>query len=330
MIYNIDLGRWGKIFAVPNCVVEDYIKLASGSAIKVLLYLLYNNPKNVSTEEIAVALNIPTESVDDAFCFWEEVSLLKKNEIRSQDICDVPTEVIEIPQMLKVPIQQKQKSTGSLTPKEIAERIENSQEIAFLFSAAEASFSHILTHTEQRSLIWMHDYLGLPADVILMLFEYCKIINKTNVRYIETIAISWQEKEILTHEAAENEIQNLKSRHTLSTKVLSAFGINRNLSSKEEAFIAEWTAKNYDIDLICYAYDKTIDSINKLSFPYINKIITDWYSKGLLTKEQIDKENEAFPKSNSSAKEHSYDLDKFDTLALSYTTKAKIERNDNE
>ena len=220
MIYNIDLGRWGKIFAVPNCVVEDYIKLASGSAIKVLLYLLYNNQKDVSTEEIAVALNIPTESVDDAFCFWEEVSLLKKNEIRSQDICDVPTEVIEIPQTLKVPIQQKHKSTGSLTPKEIAERIENSQEIAFLFSAAEASFSHILTHTEQRSLIWMHDYLGLPADVILMLFEYCKIINKTNVRYIETIAISWQEKEILTHEAAENEIQNLKSRHTLSTKVL--------------------------------------------------------------------------------------------------------------
>ena len=82
--------------------------------------------------------------------------------------------------------------------------------------------------------------------------------------------------------------------------------------------------------MICYAYDKTIDSINKLSFPYINKIITDWYSKGLLTKEQIDLENEAFPKSNSSAKEHSYDLDKFDTLALSYTTKAKIERNDNE
>lgn len=330
MNYNVNIGIWGKVFAVPNCVVENYIKLASGSALKVLLYVLYNNSTELTTEYIAAALNITAEAVDDAFCFWEQVEVLKKKNNEPQNnVISSPTEITEpIEEQPKPALQLKQKSTGSLTPREIAERIENSKEISFLFSAAESSLKHMLTHTEQRSLIWMHDYLGLPADVILMLFEYCKIIDKLNVRYIETVAISWQEKQVITHEEAEKEIQSLKERHSLSSKVMSAFGISRKLSSKEEIYIAEWTAKNYDIDLICYAYDKTIDAINKLSFPYINKIITGWYTKGLLTREQVDKENDVYPKSAKETKEHSYDLDKFDTLAFSYTPKITNERDD--
>ena len=333
MNYSLNMGNWGKVFAVPSCVVDNYIKLASGIAIKVLLYMLCNNYKDLTTEEISKATNIPLEQVDEALCFWEQVEIFNKDcnklevstvikpEIIKEVVSEDESKPVEDP---KPALQMKQKSTGTLTPKEIAERIQSSQEIAFLFTATEASLKHLLTNTEHRSLIWMHDYLGLPADVILMLIEYCKTIDKTNVRYIETVAIAWQEKEILTHEAAENEIKNLKERHSLSSTVMSAFGItNRKLSSKEESFIIEWTTKNYSFELISYAYEKTIDSINKLSFPYINKILNDWHSKGLLTKEQIDKENQNHPKSFTNDKEHSYDLDKFDTLALNFTPKNK-------
>ncbi len=325
MNYNINIGLWGKVFAVPLCIADNYIKLASGSAIKVLLYVLANNSKDLAAEEISKAVGITAEQVDEAFCFWEEVQILSKNDIEPQTAEETALEKSQPVQN----IQLSFKSTGTLTPKEIAERIESSKEIAFLFSTAESSLQHLLTHTEQRSLIWMHDYLGLPADVILMLIEYCRIIGKTSARYIERVAVSWHEKEILTHDSAEKEIQALKLRKTLCSQIISAFGIgNRTLSSKEESYIADWTVKNYDIELISYAYDKTIDSINKLSFPYINKILNDWYTKGLLTKEQIDKENESFPKAAPKAKEHSYDLDKFDTLAINYAPKAKNERTE--
>ena len=329
MKYNIDLGSWGKVFAIPGSVVEKYIKLASGSALKVLLFMLYYNDKEYSRSEIAMALNIPEESVEDAFCFWEQVDVIRRDGVSLSKGTFVPEAapltVIPVPDTEKASgAKLRQKSTASLTPREIAERIENSEGIAFLFSAAESAMQHLLTHTEQRSLIWMHDYLGIPADVILMLLEYCRVINKLNVRYIETVAISWQEKEILTHELAEKEIQNLKDRHGLTARIMSAFGINRKLSGKEEEYIADWTAKSYDIDLISYAYDKTIDSINKLSFPYINKILNGWYAKGMLTREQIDKDNQSYSKSfagKDREKEHSYDLDKFDMLALNYTPK---------
>ena len=330
MKYIIDAGIWRQAFAVPGCVVEKYIKLASGSALKVLLFMLYNNDQEYSSEELAAALNIPNEAAEDAFCFWEQVNVLHKEGTAPPAHIPAP----EKPVPAEVPPERpraetgkvRQRSTAALTPREIAERAESSHEVAFLFSSAEGSLKHLLTHTEQRSLLWIHDYLGLPADVILMLLEYCRVIDKLSVRYIEAVAVSWQEKDIFTHEEAEREIRRLKERRSLTGQILSAFGINRKLSSREEEYIAEWVGKNYDIDMISYAYDKTIDAINKLSFPYINKILNVWYTKGLVTREQVNKENEGYSKNfTGKEKEHSYDLDEFDRLALNYTPKVMNE-----
>ena len=76
MDYFLDAGCYGNIFAVPSAVVDNYIKLASGSAVKVLLYILRNNGRNVSTTEIAAAINIDPDDVKDAFNFWEGVGII--------------------------------------------------------------------------------------------------------------------------------------------------------------------------------------------------------------------------------------------------------------
>ena len=39
MAYRINLGQWNTIFAVPACVVDSHIKLATEAQLKVLLYL---------------------------------------------------------------------------------------------------------------------------------------------------------------------------------------------------------------------------------------------------------------------------------------------------
>lgn len=322
MNYNINMGLWGKVFAVPSIVADEYLKLATGKAVKVILYFLSNNSKDFLPETVAEAIGVTVEDVEDAVSYWESVGIFQTVNNFSENAASVE----EITIQPKPQILQKQHSTGSLTPREIAERVEKSEEIKFLFSSSEASLCHLLTHTEQRSLIWIHDYLGLTADVILMLFEYCKVINKMNMRYIERVAITWSENDIITHEAAETEIATLKERHKLSAKVINAFGITRKLSSKEEEFIQQWTQNGYDIDIISYAYDKTVDAINKLSFPYINKILTGWYAKGLKTRELIDAENEKATKYVGKKEQnsiHSYDLDKFDIFALEFSKEDK-------
>ena len=45
MAYRMKLGAWNSVFAVPSCVADEYIKIANGEHIKVLLYMLKNSEK---------------------------------------------------------------------------------------------------------------------------------------------------------------------------------------------------------------------------------------------------------------------------------------------
>ena len=149
-------------------------------------------------------------------------------------------------------------------------------------------FGRPLTHTEQSIFIWIHDYLGLSTDVILMLTAYCISIEKGNIRYIETIAADWADREINNLETAQDEIKRLEEYSGFNRKIMKIFGMNRKPTSRQQEYINTWKEKNYNIELIEYAYEKTIESIDKLNFPYINKILENWYENGLLTKSQID------------------------------------------
>ena len=165
-----------------------------------------------------------------------------------------------------------------------------------------------------------------------MLIEYCKSINKTNIRYIETIAVSWQEKGVFTHEAAAAEIDGMVKSHTLSRQVSTKLGLNRNLISKEQNFVDEWSSRGITIEMIYYAYEKNIEAIGKLSFAYMNKIIQSWIENGLRSVKEVEEfdsmQRAEREKQKNSTKqedkgEHSYDLDMFDTFALNHTPELK-------
>ena len=80
MNYNINLGGWNSIFAVPSDVVDKYIKIASGSNIKVLLYFLRHCGELLNDEIIATALSMNEEDVKDALSFWVQVGLLTMSD----------------------------------------------------------------------------------------------------------------------------------------------------------------------------------------------------------------------------------------------------------
>ena len=55
MGYALQLGAWSSVFAVPGALVDQYIKAADGDQLKVILWLLRNNGRSYSAEEIAAA-----------------------------------------------------------------------------------------------------------------------------------------------------------------------------------------------------------------------------------------------------------------------------------
>lgn len=318
MDYCFNGGCWGAVFAVPQSVVDNYIKLANEAAVKVLLFVLRNSGRNFTSEEIAAALNLKENQVEEAFLFWENANILSKGS----EPAPLP-EKEEKAVAAEKPVRKSSIPSGTsynLKPTEIAERVKNSEDVRVMFTMAEASFGRPLNHTEQRSFIWMHDYLGLSADVLITIAAYCISIDKGNIRYIESLAADWSEKGINTLEAVQEEIRIQEEKNSFNGRIMKTFGMTRRPTAKQQELIDSWKSKGYSFELIEYAYEKTIEAIDKLNFPYINKILENWYSQGLITKSKIDNESQS-RKSIKPESEHSYDLNDYKSLVNNFGDK---------
>lgn len=314
MEYFLNSGIWSSVFAVPDTVVDNYIKLANEASIKVLLYVLKNNGQKIDEKRISDTLNISVSSVQEAFVFWENANVFTKISVKTDEQIKEKKNVMRT--VLSEPVKKSVKCDNNMNPTEIAERVEKSEEIKILFLMTEKDYGRPLNHTEQRTLIWIHDYLGLSTDVILMLAAYCISIDKGNIHYIETIAADWAEREINTLERAQQEIKRLAEFNGFNGRIMRIFGMSRKPTSKQQEFIDSWRDKGYSFELIEYAYEKTIERIDKLNFPYINKILENWHQNGFFTKEQIDMGQKQ--KKESDNKEYSFNMDDIKSLSNNF------------
>lgn len=179
-----------------------------------------------------------------------------------------------------------------LTTPEINELADQDENIAYLLQETQAVLGKPLTPVSTDIVVAMYSYYGMQPDLILMLIQYCVSIGKDNLRYIEKVAADWLDKGIDTHEKAETEILRLAKKNTAEGKIRSAFGIHdRGLISSEKKYIQTWTEQyGQDTALISLAYERTIELKGKLSFPYINGILTNWYQSGITTPAQAMQE----------------------------------------
>lgn len=321
MDYCFNGGCWGAVFAVPQSVVDNYIKLANEAALKVLLYALRHSGRNFSDDEAAQDLNLKKTQIEEAFAFWENANIFSKGAVEKENVTVQHTEHL----VQEKTVRRNSMPSGTaynLKPTEIAKRVSECEDVRVMFMMAETSFGRPLNHTEQRSFIWMHDFLGLSADVIITIAAYCVSIEKGNIKYIETTASDWAEKGINTLELVQEEIKAQEEKHSFNGKVMKAFGMQRRPTAKQQEFIDSWKEKGYSIELIEYACEKTIEAIDKINFPYINKILENWYSQGLITKAKIDSESEN-RKNNKRAETtyddgHSYDIEAYKALANNF------------
>ncbi len=299
---------WNDIFAVPKSVVDNHIKLSSASGLKVLLYILRSPSDTHSIQSISSALNLKSEDVSDALLYWEQAGIIVKsdsvtlNTSPDVQVLDISSETpADIPAAEAVPqngISEHQilnhvKLLSSTPPKlgkkDAAERIKSDAELKFLVDETELRLSRPLTHTDVISLINMHDWAGLPYDVIVTIIEYCVTREKASIRSIEREAIRWADNGITTLDKAEEYIKLKNDRHSAEQSVKRLFGISdRSLTKKEREYIHRWMCEyNFPDEVVKEAYERCIDNIAKLRFSYINNILESWRGKGLKSLSRI-------------------------------------------
>ncbi|MCI7767582.1 MAG: DnaD domain protein [Oscillospiraceae bacterium] len=287
MEYKINWDCCEGVFAVPDAAA-DGLKLASGKAVKVLVYFM----KYRSLPERPEDIGVTAEDAEDALSYWEQLGILKKAGSETVQTpkpasendakpCE-PVRIIAPPPEPKAAEKKPViKSVKALLPTEIAERIEQSEEIAFLFRSAEQSLGRVLTFDDQRTILWFYDHLGMSADIIIMLIAYCCSVGRGNMGKIEKIAVEWHEKNITTHEQAENEILSMQKAFSFEGKVQSRLKLQSKLTDSQKKYIDSWSGMDITIDMVELAYDKTVDGIGKPSFNYMDKILRKWHENGI-------------------------------------------------
>ena len=291
------------IVALPADVVDKHIKNASGAFFKVLLVLLRNDKDGITSEDIEKMTGIAADQVDEAALYWARNLVIPESMI-DKELASLPSKTVVEP--------------VSLTAKEIRELINSDSQISFMFQSIESIFARPVTATEQKVFVSMREWLGMPVEVILMLVSYCVSIDKTSVRYMEKMAAGWCDEGIVTYEAAEQKLKQLKYKNSVYGKIKTAFGIyERKLTTKEQKFIDTWTdGFGFNIGLIKLAYERCVDNTGKLSFPYINKILSDWHSKGYKTAEDVSKDVQKPVAGKIILENSSYDLNEFENIGI--------------
>ena len=144
--------------------------------------------------------------------------------------------------------------------------------------------------------------------------EYCVSKNHTAIRYIEATALKWAESGIRTVTAAK---QEAKIHSPVYYAVMRSFGITgRNLVPSETDYIEKWRSEyGFSIDIICAACQQTIQSIHQPSFPYTDKMLSNWRKLNVHTMEDVKRLNlEHKERTKASAQEAAGPKNKFTSI----------------
>ena len=344
MEYRFDLGAWNSVFAVPTTVVDKHIKLAGAAQLKVILWMLRHAGENFEIADISKALSMHEADVRDSMQYWVQTgviamsegsiipapfeddtqteahrSLIQTESIMSPEEIPVDDDSAVTEQKAKRPLSRPEKPDL----KYLTDRMNNDPAVACLMQSADEIFGRITSNNDKQTLLLIHEYDGLPVEVILMLLEYAKGIGKTNMRYIEKMALSWVEEEVFTLEAAENKIKRLTSGCTAAKRVQIIIGAEPHSPTENEImFASKWIDQwHLSDEIIRAAYETCVDAKGKYYSKYTNSILERWYQSGIRDTEQLKKmkQSESSARSKKKAEkgyQPTYDISEYESTSI--------------
>lgn len=299
MRYGFNYGIWGNIFGVPSIIADNFLKLSTEAQLKVIIYLLRNNGQSFNIEEIAENTGLNEEEVEDALLFWNQNGILPDTyedlpAVNSIFSSPEPEPKSENTDLYMYSGSNYSSARLNIKHTEISDMLESSKTLRDLFAMTEKSLCN-MNFAVERSLIWMNQYLGLSAEIIIMIINYCVSINNGNISYIEQMAYEWKNNGIDTLELANKEINRLKEDSEIRAFILRIkrmFEMGRDPVPNQMKYIRNWKDECYPEELIQLAYYKAVEltgNSSKIPMPYIDTILVKWKDAGICTVEDVEK-----------------------------------------
>ena len=338
MSYQINLGQWKSVFAVPSSVVDQHIKIASEAQLKALLYLLRHSDEELTDEQLAASLRLSEDEVRNAVDFWVERGLLSNNDnFLSPSTFSALEQTVSVAAQPQVDEEKPQKQHTAISraqrpdPMFVSKLLQEDADLAGLMEEAQTVLQKPLSSGDTGTLVMLYDSFGLPCAVIALLLNYLASIGCATMRDVERYGIRWADNGIKTVEDAEREIERLTSSREAWGRVSKLLGI-RNIGNPTKAqmenahrWVVVW---DFSDEMIVEAYERCVNIKGEYNISYINAILKRWHEKGIKSMDAL-REAEAATKSKqkSSSKKNgkgsvfsaegaSFDVDKYKNTSL--------------
>lgn len=276
---------------VSTDFIENYMSAAHGEYVKVYLYILSAAVRGSSAETRAIAkkLNMLESDVINAIEYWEEKGLLSSD---GDTVCVGERQEVSDITPSKTPDPEYTKRTAASLS---ADPLTNAK-LKEIAQMAQTFLGKALTNTDTSTLYWIYSELSFSAEVIMMLLEYCVSKGKTDMRYIEQVAIGWHRNGIADVDSVEKYLTKEKENKNRYNELKKLFGItDRSLSKTEESLLDQWSGEyKMSTEMIALAYEYCIMAIGKVSFQYMDSIIKNWHTSGISTVAAAEKDHAEF------------------------------------
>ena len=264
---------------VSNIFIDEYMQDANDAQIKIYLFLLRMMSANLPTsvEALADKFNHTESDVIRALKYWEKKGLISLEYDTSQNLTGIHMEDI---------VTQQQRRYGRRKG-DSAQTQPKASDISNLLFIAEQYFGRTLTSTEMQTICYIHDDLSFSDDLLDYLMQYCVDNHKKDFRYMEKVAINWNQQGIKTPKQARAEIYKHDSDFIA---IMKALGMENSPTEKEMNFINKWRGElGFSMDIILEACDRTVMATQKGRLKYCDAILRSWHEKKVKTREDIAK-----------------------------------------
>ena len=299
---RVHLPGNGGMTMVENTFIDRFMPAASGDFVKIYLYLLrcvQEGQTDVTISQIADALNYTEADVKRALGYWKKMQMLDYDADESEAGGSVSAGSAAVSSGTAVPAGvtasgtagSAQASSGSkimeFRPAQ-PQKSPSQEEISSVFFIAETYLGRLLTTTEQRTLLYFMTDLGMDADLIDFLLEYCVSKNHTSFHYIQKVAQNWYRDGIRTVEQARREGSLFRNEYF---EIFRSLGIqNRMPTPAETEYMDRWLGEYaFTTDLICKACERTILQIGKAQFSYTDSILRSWHENNVRSIADVEK-----------------------------------------
>ena len=306
-MFKINPTKYTGVTVMPSEIAEKHLILASGNQLKVIVYAFSRAGGTFGIPEISRATGISEEETEDALIYWKELGFILPEEASpvfdsAQSATEIKAEITAAPSVpaASAPVKREKvphHNPSRLTYDQILSRMDESENVRILLNEAQMRLGRTIGTGDMSSLVLLHDYYGLPVEVILSICEYAAQKGKSaNMNYIYKIGADWSSREIDTLERADEELKAIERVNSLWAEFAAAAGLpSGKPTTQQEKYLSQWTSEwGFSVPMLALAYEEMRDNTEKTSFPYMHKVLSAWHGKGIKTPEAAAKEKEDF------------------------------------